>query len=281
MIDRAATIEKFGYDPDELSRGTRKRVVAVCEGCGKVRDLRKRQHNNLCKSCSTKKRYEDPEVRENHSIKMKKHYEDPASRETTRTASKTYWRTPEARRKQSVTIKKYYEDNPDAREKNSAAKKKYYKDTPDAREKNSARRKKYWKEHPEARAEIGAERKRYFEDPEARQRLSATKQGIPYDDWEAFAKDQPYCPAFNETCRESNRKKYGRRCFICDLPESENITKDGKQMKLSVHHIDLNKNQGCDGHEWRLIPTCIHHHNNVIHTPLWIARIMYLLRVGA
>ncbi len=312
MIDRAATIEKFGYDPDILSRGSGKRVVAVCEGCGKVRDLRKNGYRDLCMSCSTKKHYEDIEAREITGVAIKKHYEDhpearkkasvakkkhyenhPETQEKMCIAAKKRWEKPDEHAKNSVALKKHYED-PKAREKISEAQKKRFKD-PEAREKNSAAKMKYY-EDPKARAKHSlamkkchgtlearekqsATKKKYFEDPEARKKHSAAIQGIPYDEWEAFAKEQKYCPAFNEACRESNREKYGRRCFICDLPEAENKTKTGKVRKLSVHHVDMNKDQGCDGHEWKLVPVCLRHHKQA-HTVLWIGRITYLLHLG-
>ena len=104
---------------------------------------------------------------------------------------------------------------------------------------------------------------------------SAAKQGIPYDEWESFATEQKYCPLFNKACKESVREKYDRRCFICGLPESENITSAGKLKKLYVHHVDMDKQQGCDGKRWRLIPVCIQHHN--LHNNLWMYRVIYLL----
>ena len=105
---------------------------------------------------------------------------------------------------------------------------------------------------------------------ETRRKHSATLQGVSYDEWESFAKDQPYCPKFNEACRESNREKYDRRCFLSGTTEMEN------EQKLSVHHIDMNKNQGCDGHAWKLVPLAAKLHN-ASHTPTWMARIQYLL----
>ena len=111
---------------------------------------------------------------------------------------------------------------------------------------------------------------------ETRKKMSAAKQGIPYDEWESFAKESPYCPKFNEACRESNREKYSRKCFICGKHESDNTTKTGKQKRLSVHHVDMDKMQGCNGRRWRLIPTCIEHHGKV-HSDLWMYRIIYLL----
>ena len=114
----------------------------------------------------------------------------------------------------------------------------------------------------------------YRRSEEHRQRQSARQQGIAYDEWEAFACEKKYCPKYDDACRESNREKYSRRCFICGLPESENVDKSGKQKKLSVHHVDMNKNQGCDGIKWKLIPVCLHHH---LHSDLWKDRIVYLL----
>jgi len=95
---------------------------------------------------------------------------------------------------------------------------------------------------------------------ETRKRLSASGQGISYDEWEGFANGQEYCPKFNEECRESNREKYGRCCFLCGLLESSNITSTNLQKRLAVHHVDMNKDQGCNGHKWKLIPLCMSCH---------------------
>jgi hypothetical protein len=316
MIDRAATIEKFGHDPDELKPKSGKRVVAVCDGCGKVRDITKQYYRDLCPPCAMKKCHGTPKAREKNSVAQKKRYEDhPESREKHSVATKRRFEDPKEREKMSIAQKKRYEDHPENRAKlsvaqkkryedpkerikQSGATKKYYKDNPKAGAKNGASIKKYWEEHPKARENMSIVKKKHYkdhpetieklstsqkkrwEDPKAHEKHSAARQHVPYEKWEAFAVDKPYCPAFNETCRESNREKYGRRCFICDLPEAENKTKTGKVRKLSVHHVDLNRAQGCDGHEWKLIPTCIHHHG-MAHTPIWIGRIAYLLRVGA
>jgi hypothetical protein len=105
---------------------------------------------------------------------------------------------------------------------------------------------------------------------------SATHQGIPYDEWESFASESLYCPAFNEKCKESNREKYNRKCFLTGLPEEENIGKDGKQRKLSVHHVDMDKGQGCDGVRWKLVPLSMWMHNKT-HNELWKSRIIWLL----
>ena len=261
-IDRAATIEKFGYDPDTLGRRSHKRVVAVCRKCGEAREISKGGYRELCASCVKIERFEDHKERDRMSVVQKKYYRD----------------NPETQAKISASLYEHYKNHPETRAKLRAAQKKYHENHPEAREKMSVVKKKYFEDHPEALEKSRAVQIEYRKNhPEARAKHSAKLQGIPYEQWKSFAKEQEYCPAFNEACRESNRAKYGRRCFICGLPEAENKDKNGKQKKLSVHHVDMNKNQGCDGHEWRLVPACIHHHN-AIHSILWIARITYLLR---
>lgn len=54
MIDEEATFEKFGYHSTDFKPQSHKKVVAVCDGCEKVRIIRKGDYRALCKSCSTK-----------------------------------------------------------------------------------------------------------------------------------------------------------------------------------------------------------------------------------
>jgi CDGSH-type Zn-finger protein len=110
-----------------------------------------------------------------------------------------------------------------------------------------------------------------------KKKISATLQGVTYDDWEGFTKNLLYCPKFNEECKESNREKYSRKCFLCGLPEEENISSKGKQQKLSVHHIDMDKMQGCDNIRWKLVPLCMKCHA-ITHNELWKVRITWLLK---
>lgn len=51
MIDRNTTIEEMGYGPDALSRGSGKKVCAVCDECGKTRWLQFRMYRDLCFGC--------------------------------------------------------------------------------------------------------------------------------------------------------------------------------------------------------------------------------------
>ena len=68
--------------------------------------------------------------------------------------------------------------------------------------------------------------------------------------WKGGISFEPYCPKFNDALKEEIREKYGRVCALCGKTEEAN----GR--KLSVHHIDRNKMQGCDDHDWLIIPLC-------------------------
>lgn len=106
---------------------------------------------------------------------------------------------------------------------------------------------------------------------ETRRKLSAANQGIPYTEWVGFATDGLYCHKFNDSCREHNRDKYGRACFICGKGEEDN------GQRLSVHHVDMSKSQGCDGEKWKLVPVCRSCHRRA-HNKTWQTRIEYLLK---
>ena len=54
MIDEYYTFKVFGYNTDRLSRGSHKRVVAMCDECGIYRDVGYRDYRDLCHSCGMK-----------------------------------------------------------------------------------------------------------------------------------------------------------------------------------------------------------------------------------
>lgn len=122
----------------------------------------------------------------------------------------------------------------------------------------------------ETRKKMSAAQKGRTISEEHRRRMSAAKQGIPYDKWESFAHEKKYCPKFNDACKESNRMKYGRKCFICGKTEKAN------GQKLSVHHVDMQKSQGCESN-WMLVPLCRSCHSKA-HNDELIARLGYLLK---
>lgn len=97
--------------------------------------------------------------------------------------------------------------------------------------------------------------------------------------WNGGTSFFPYCTKFNRHKKEEIRNKYNNCCIICSKPESENITKTNKVFKLSVHHIDYNKQQGCEGQQWKLVPLCINCHGKTTYgnRQLWETKICEIL----
>ena len=90
--------------------------------------------------------------------------------------------------------------------------------------------------------------------------------------WKCGISFEPYCPKFNSDKREEIREKYGRKCFICGKSEEET----GR--KLSCHHVDYNKNQGCGDNKWALVPLCGSCHSKTNNNrKIWEVLIKYKL----
>lgn len=76
--------------------------------------------------------------------------------------------------------------------------------------------------------------------------------------WRGGKSFEPYCYLFNESFKEYIRDKFNRKCYICGQDETENVK------RLSVHHIDYNKNSICNGKSWAFVPLCKTCHNYTI-----------------
>jgi len=70
MIDEEKTFELFGYHSYELSLKSDKKIVCICDKCGKERMLFKSGYRDLCKSCC-KKGENNPMFGKHHSTETK------------------------------------------------------------------------------------------------------------------------------------------------------------------------------------------------------------------
>ena len=77
----------------------------------------------------------------------------------------------------------------------------------------------------------------------------------------------PYCEKFNEYIKEQIRNEFNRKCFLCGIEEKYNVLSNNKKQKLSVHHVDLDKGQGCNVRKWLLVPLCAKCHSKSHHHP--------------
>jgi hypothetical protein len=73
-------------------------------------------------------------------------------------------------------------------------------------------------------------------------------------------KSFPYCDKFNERRKRAVRSFFGYFCIGCGKHQDENIIyykgKGYVYQKLAVHHVDHDKEQGCNGKPFNLIPLC-------------------------
>jgi hypothetical protein len=85
---------------------------------------------------------------------------------------------------------------------------------------------------------------------EVKKKMSKSRSGSKHWNWKGGVKNLPYCPKFTEYVKERVRNHFKRKCYLCGKPETKNNNK-----KLSVHHVNYDKGQGCSG-TWLLIPLC-------------------------
>ena len=103
---------------------------------------------------------------------------------------------------------------------------------------------------------------------ESKQKMSENRAGkcMGNDNpmWNGGISYFPYCPKFNARRTRAVRKFFGYVCLTCGKLESNNLVA-GKQQSLSVHHIDHDKEQGCSGKPFNLVPLCASCHSYELH----------------
>ena len=78
--------------------------------------------------------------------------------------------------------------------------------------------------------------------------------------WKGGLSFEKYCWKFNEKTKEAVRERFGRKCYLCKMPEIDN---NGR--KLNIHHCDYQKSAGCAGLLWSLLPLCNRDHSRTNH----------------
>lgn len=90
-------------------------------------------------------------------------------------------------------------------------------------------------------------------------------KGVNNGRWKGGVSFEPYCQKFNGRFKESIRDKFNRTCFLCGITEKDmqqDQRKRGKKRiyKLSVHHVNYDKNCLCDDSICEFVPLCISCH---------------------
>lgn len=103
---------------------------------------------------------------------------------------------------------------------------------------------------------------------EAREKMSQNRSGKCMQgdnpNWNGGTSFFPYCHKFNNTRRKAVRKFFGHICIICGKRGEDNVV-GGAAQGLSVHHIDHDKEQGCSGRPFNLVPLCASCHAYEMH----------------
>jgi hypothetical protein len=95
---------------------------------------------------------------------------------------------------------------------------------------------------------------------EVRKKISDKLSGSNNPKWKGGISNISYCFKFNDIFKEYIRNKFNRTCFICNKHEENNVTKTGKIIKLSIHHVDYDKLDICNGKSWPFVPLCMQCH---------------------
>ena len=188
VIDEEETFRMFGYHSFDLKPKSHKKVIAKCDGCGKVRILSKSSYSVFCHSCTIKG--------ERHPLYGKHH-----SKESKEKMRQSHLGIPlSEKHKRSLCVS------------------------------------------------MGKRNQRGENNP-------AWKGGVSFE---------PYCEKFNDAFKEKIRNKFDRTCFLCNRTEEEimkEMESDNKEIhRLSVHHVNYNKNCLCNDSECEFVPLCISCH---------------------
>lgn len=99
-------------------------------------------------------------------------------------------------------------------------------------------------------------------------------KGENHPNWQGGISFGKYCHKFNNEFKEYIRDKFGRVCFLCPTTEEEN----GR--KLDVHHVNYNKDCGCDDDKTcQFVPLCRSCNSKAnIDREMWEAKIKAKMR---
>lgn len=87
---------------------------------------------------------------------------------------------------------------------------------------------------------------------ETRRKISESHQGEKSYLWKGGHSFDPYCYKFNARRKKTVRDFFGNLCICTGEPQYNR--------KLNVHHIDHDKEQGCNGKPFNLVPMSDTHH---------------------
>lgn len=262
----------------------KKRVTYKCVDCGKERTSYPSSFNRekspdwvyRCKKCASikaqKEYWADPEKRAFKTNKVKEANARPDVKKKISDKAKIRWSNPDARSKQSKKLKEVWNEH--GMKESASLRALEIQNRPEVKAKMSISKKKNWEDEnyrlktvsswdrPGARERQSTVSKENWEQDGVKEKVS----GENNCNWKGGTSFEPYCPKFNERKKEQVRKFFGYMCICCSKHSVENILFVKKKnawvvYKLPVHHIDHDKDQGCDDKPFNLVPMCSECHS--------------------
>lgn len=229
MIDEEATFEKYGYRSTDLTPKSNKKIVVICDDCGKIRDLNKCSYSDLCISC-VKKGENNPNWNGGWITVICQQCGKAYTRKPS-VSSEGMFCSRECMGKW-MSKNRCGEDNSnwqggDVLYVCKQCGKLFY--------------------HKKGRNPTFCSKRCLGE------WLSENRCGENSPRWRGGGVS--YCEKFNERFKESVRNKYDRKCFICGKDEERN----GR--KMAVHHVSYDRECMCDGVECYFVPLCVSCHS--------------------
>ena len=255
MIDEDRTMQLYGYTSDMLKPKSNKPIVKVCDECGEYKVVPKYAYRNLCGSCSHKRPQKlskpkfvkeadrfIPNTQIDRILTIEKFGYDPIDLKP-RSNRKVIRICKECRKIREITYFNY----------NNLCKSCVRKgeNSPD------------WKGGLITKiCEICSKE---FKSAQSENRkfcsvkcygewISINQKGSNNPNWRGGITDTKYCSLFNEKFKELIRDRFHRICYLCFKTEFNN------NQKLSVHHVNYNKNCLC-GSNCEFVPLCKNCHS--------------------
>ena len=198
--------------------GSHKKVYKICDECGEIKVVSYKEYRSLCKKCQMK----SPETRQ----KMSDNHYDCSGKN-----NPNYGKTGE--------LSPIYGD------KNIMYEKHHTKET-----KEKCRIAATGRIQSEEEKEKRRKSNILACTPEVRKKISKSLSGLNHYNWKGGISFGEYCSKFNNQLKQSIRDKYDNCDYISGIHKS--ICNSNR--KLDVHHVDYNKQQGCNNHDWKLVP---------------------------
>ena len=106
----------------------------------------------------------------------------------------------------------------------------------------------------ETRAKISTAGRGRICSEETKRRIALAKRGANNPNWNGGTSRYPYPPSFTDSVRNQIRDRDKFRCQLCGITQAESLTMC--KMKLHVHHIDYDKDNGEKSNLISLCPQC-------------------------